>query len=180
MISLKLELPGEERFDERTNTFVTLESCTLTLTHSLSSVAEWESVYKRSFLETPPQTGEELVYYIQCMSDRPPPRDFVKRLDQSIQVKIADYLSDNATATVLWNPPSTGGPRDTMTSELIYWYMTQLGIPFECDKWNLNRLLTLIKLSSAKQGGGKVDLRASAAQRAALNNARRARYNTKG
>lgn len=180
MISLELKFEGEERFDERSNMFVTLEPFTVTLTHSLSAVAEWESVYKRSFLETPPQTGEELVYYIQCMSDRPLPRDFVKRLDQSIQVKIADYLSDNATATVLWNPPSAGGPRDAMTSELIYWYMTQLGIPFECDKWNLNRLLALIKLSAAKQGGGKVDPRASAAQRAALNNARRARYNTKG
>ena len=180
MISLELDFPGEERFDERTNTFVTMESYTITLTHTLSSVAEWESVYKRSFLENPPQTGEELVYYIQCMSDKTLPRDFIKRLDQSVQVKIADYLSDNATATVLMNPPSNGGPRDTMTSELIYWYMVQLGIPFECDKWNLNRLLTLIKLSAAKQGGGKVDLRASAAQRAALNNARRARYNTKG
>lgn len=180
MISLELDFPGEERFDEHTNTFVTMEPYTITLTHTLSAVAEWESVYKRSFLETPPQTGEELVYYIRCMSDKPLPRDFIKRLDQSVQVKIADYLSDNATATVLMNPPSNGGPRDTMTSELIYWYMSQLGIPFECDKWNLNRLLALIKLSAAKQRGGKVDQRASAAQRAALNNARRARYNTKG
>lgn len=73
MISLELEFGGEERFDERSNTFVTLEPFTLTLTHTLSAVAEWESVYKRSFLETPPQTGEELVYYIQCMSDRPLP-----------------------------------------------------------------------------------------------------------
>ena len=180
MISLELELPGEERFDERTNTFVTMEPCILTLTHSLSAVAEWESVYKRSFLETPPQTGEELVYYIQCMSNQPLPRDFIRRLDQSVQVKIADYLSDNATATVLWNPPSNGGPRDTMTSELIYWYMSQLGIPFECDKWNLNRLLTLIRLSAAKQNSGKSDARASAAQRAALNKARRARTGSRG
>lgn len=180
MISLKLDLPGEERFDERTNTFVALESCTLTLTHSLSAVAEWESVYKRSFLETPPQTGEELVYYIQCMSDQPLPSGFVKRLDQSVQVKIADYLSDNASATVLMNPPSKGGPRDTMTSELIYWYMSQLGIPFECDKWNLNRLLTLIRLSAAKQNNSKPDARASATQRAALNQARRARTGSRG
>lgn len=180
MISLELKFEGEERFDERSNTFVTLEPFTVTLTHSLSAVAEWESVYKRSFLENPPQTGEELVCYIQCMSDRPLPRDFVKRLDKSIQVKIADYLSDNATATVLWNPPSNGGPRDVMTSELIYWYMTQLGIPFECDKWNLNRLLTLIRLAAAKQNNQKPDARASAAQRAAMNQARRARTGSRG
>lgn len=180
MISLELDFPGEERFDERTNTFVTMEPYAITLTHTLSAVSEWESVYKRSFLETPPQTGEELVYYIRCMSDKPLPRDFIKRLDQSVQVKIADYLSDNATATVLWNPPSNGGPRDTMTSELIYWYMTQLGIPFECDKWNLNRLLTLIRLAAAKQNNAKPDARSSAAQRAAMNQARRARTGSRG
>ena len=180
MISLELDFPGEERFDERTNTFVTMDSYTITLTHTLSSVAEWESVYKRSFLETPPQTGEELVYYIQCMADKTLPRDFIKRLDKSVQVKIADYLSDNATATVLMNPPSNGGPRDTMTSELIYWYMVQLGIPFECDKWNLNRLLTLIRLAAAKQNNQKPDGRASAAQRAAMNQARRARTGSRG
>ena len=101
MISLELDFPGEERFDERTNTFITMEPYTITLTHTLSAVAEWESVYKRSFLETPPQTGEELVYYIRCMSDKPLPRDFIQRLDQSVQVKIADYLSDTASATVL-------------------------------------------------------------------------------
>ncbi len=180
MISLELDFPGEERFDERTNTFITMEPYTITLTHTLSAVAEWESVYKRSFLETPPQTGEELVYYIRCMSDKPLPRDFIQRLDQSVQVKIADYLSDTASATVLMSPPSHGGPRDTMTSELIYWYMSQLGIPFECDRWNLNRLLTLIRLAAAKQNNNKPDARASAAQRAAMNQARRARYNSKG
>ena len=119
------------------------------------------------------------MYYIRCLSHRTLPRDFIKRLDQSVQVKIADYLSDNATATVLWNPPSNGGPRDTMTSELIYWYMTQLGIPFEADKWNLNRLLTLIRLAAAKNNQ-KPDARASAAQRAAMNQARRARTGSRG
>lgn len=67
-----------------------------------------------------------------------------------------------------------------MTSELIYWYMTQLNIPFECDKWNLNRLLTLIRLAAAKQNNQKPDARASAAQRAAMNQARRARTGSRG
>ena len=47
--------------------------------------------------------------------------------------------------------------RETPASELIYWYMSQLGIPFECDKWNLNRLLTLIRLAAAKQNNQKPD-----------------------
>lgn len=180
MISLNLELPGEERFDEATCTFISMPPCTLHLTHSLKAVGEWEAVYKRSFLDNPPSSPEETVFYIECMSEEPLPGDFMRRLDRSVQVKIADYISDGASATHLLDRPSNGGPRDSMTSELIYWYMSQFNIPYECETWNLNRLLALIKLSAAKQGGGKVDPRASAAQRAAINNARRAKYNSKG
>lgn len=180
MISLTLELPGEERFDEESSTFISMPPCTLHLTHSLYSVSLWESVYKRSFLDSPPNTPEETMYYVECMSEEPLPRDFMRRLDRNIQVKIADYIADGASATHLLDPPARGGPKDSMTSELIYWYMSQFNIPYDCDKWNLNRLLTLIKLSAAKQGGSNASASATAAQRAAMNKARRARYNSKG
>ncbi len=180
MISLTLELPGEERFDEESSTFISMPPCTLHLTHSLYSVSLWESVYKRSFLDSPPNTPEETMYYVECMSEEPLPGDFMRRLDRNIQVKIAEYISDGASATYLLDPPARGGPKDSMTSELIYWYMSQFNIPYECDKWNLNRLLTLIKLSAAKQGGSNASASATAAQRAAMNKARRARYNSKG
>lgn len=180
MISLTLELPGEERFDEESSTFISMPPCTIHLTHSLYSVSKWESVYKRSFLDNPPNTPEETLFYVECMSEEPLPGDFMRRLDRNVQVKIAEYISDGASATHLLDPPSRGGPKDSMTSELIYWYMSQFNIPYECDKWNLNRLLTLIKLSAAKQGGSNASASATAAQRAAMNKARRARYNTKG
>lgn len=180
MISLTLELPGEERFDEESSTFISMPPCTLHLTHSLYSVSKWEAVYKRSFLDSPPNTPEETMYYVECMSEEPLPGDFMRRLDRNIQVKIAEYIADGASATHLLDPPSRGGPKDSMTSELIYWYMSQFNIPYECDKWNLNRLLTLIKLSAAKQGGSNASASATAAQRAAMNKARRARYNSKG
>lgn len=180
MISLTLELPGEERFDEESSTFISMPPCTLHLTHSLYSVSLWESVYKRSFLDSPPNTPEETMYYVECMSEEPLPGDFMRRLDRNIQVKIADYIADGASATHLLDPPARGGPKDSMTSELIYWYMSQFNIPYDCDKWNLNRLLTLIKLSAAKQGGSNASASATAAQRAAMNKARRARYNSKG
>ena len=180
MISLMLELPGEERFDEESSTFISMPPCTLHLTHSLYSVSKWEAVYKRSFLDSPPNTPEETIYYVECMSEEPLPGDFMRRLDRNIQVKIAEYIADGASATHLLDPPSRGGPKDSMTSELIYWYMSQFNIPYECDKWNLNRLLTLIKLSAAKQGGSNASASATAAQRAAMNKARRARYNSKG
>lgn len=180
MISLTLELPGEERFDEESSTFISMPPCTLHLTHSLYSVSLWESVYKRSFLDSPPNTPEETMYYVECMSEEPLPGDFMRRLDRNIQVKIAEYIADGASATHLLDPPSRGGPKDSMTSELIYWYMSQFNIPYECDKWNLNRLLTLIKLSAAKQGGSNASASATAAQRAAMNKARRAKYNSRG
>ncbi len=52
-----------------------MEPYTITLTHTLSAVAEVRSVY--SFLETPPQTGEELITTsVVCQTNS---RDFIQR-----------------------------------------------------------------------------------------------------
>ena len=68
-----------------------------------------------------------------------------------------------------------------MTAEVIYFYMISFGIPFECEKWQLNRLLTLIKVCSIKNEPPKKRSRHEIMSRnAALNAARRKKLNTKG
>ena len=37
-----------------------------------------------------------------------------------------------------------------ITSEEIYYWMIESGVPFECEKWNINRLLTLIRICNIK------------------------------
>ena len=70
-----------------------------------------------------------------------------------------------------------GGRRNRITSENIYDWMLTLDIPLDREKWHLNRLIALIQLRSAKNQPQKP---MTAQERAALNMARRKKYNTKG
>ena len=59
--------------------------------------------------------------------------------------------------------------------------MIQFGIPFECQKWPFNRLLTLIRICQIKnQPEKKMSNKEILQQNAAINAARKKKFNTKG
>ena len=59
--------------------------------------------------------------------------------------------------------------------------MTALNIPFECEKWHFNRLLTLINVCSQKNAPPKKMSKDDVRRRyAELNAKRRAAMNSKG
>ena len=59
--------------------------------------------------------------------------------------------------------------------------MISLGIPFECQKWHLNRLITLIRVVSEENAPKKkMSDREILTQQAELNAKRRAELNSKG
>ena len=86
----------------------------------------------------------------------------------------ATYFNDNRQPGGLMR-------RETITSELIYYWMIAFEIPFECQKWHLNRLLTLIEVCNRKnQPPKKRSAREIMSRNAALNAARRKQYGTTG
>ena len=94
--------------------------------------------------------------------------------------EINDYISAPMTATTFTNRNS-GSSREIITSELIYYWMISFKIPFECQKWHLNRLLTLIRVCEVKNQPPKKLSKGELMRRnAALNAARKKELNTTG
>lgn len=178
---LKITIPGGEQYDEVNNEFITLKEATLQLEHSLVSLSKWESKWKKPFLSKEEKTTEQMVDYIRCMtitqSVRPEIYSFVTNDNVA---KIQAYIDDSMTATIIGSvakPPQ----RRTITAELIYCWMIALQIPFECQKWHLNRLLTLINVCSIENGPKQKMPKSEVLRRqAAVNAARRRKFGTRG
>lgn len=95
--------------------------------------------------------------------------------------KISEYINANATATTFSNIKRGAPNRQIVTSELIYYWMFGYGIPMDCQKWHLSRLLTLIRIFDVKSDSGKKMSRNEIlAQNRALNEARRKAAKSKG
>lgn len=179
---LPITIPGRELYDQKTGKFITIKETKLLLEHSLISVSKWESKWKRSYFIPEPMTPEQSLDYIACMclTKNVDPIVF-QGIDQKTAKQISDYIADPMTATTI-NRRDKRKSRKIITSEVLYFWMTNYGIPFDpCEKWHLNRLITLIEVASAEEAGDKkMPRKEMLQQRALLNAQRRAKYNTKG
>ena len=65
---LKLYLPENELYDERTNTFVTVPAKTIELEHSLISISKWEAKWQKPYLHSDYKEMKESIDYVKCMT----------------------------------------------------------------------------------------------------------------
>ena len=179
---LQITIPEGEFFDESTESFVIVKEQTLQLEHSLVSLSKWESKWKKSFLSTTEKTFEESIDYIRCMTITQNVNPLVyQNITPGIIAKVTEYIDLPMTATTFKDDNNRGHSREIITSEIIYYWMITYGIPFECQKWHLNRLLTLIRVCAIKnQQPKKMGRNELANRNRSLNAARRSRLNTKG
>ena len=179
---LKVTIPQQELWDEGQEKFIKVKSTTLQLEHSLVSLSKWESKWHKPFLGNGDKSVEETVDYIRCMTLTQNVNPLVYSLiDQKTMERISDYISDSMTATWFSRQDKSAPSREVITAEIVYYWMIALNIPFECQKWHLNRLLTLIRVCNAKNAPSKKLSRKQIAKRnAALNAARRKNLNSKG
>ena len=178
---LTVTIPAREMFDEKTGTFFTTKKQTLQLEHSLVSISKWESKWHKAFLNKEPKTFAQTIDYIKCMTiTQNVDPDVYNHIPKSVLKEIDDYIGAPMTATT-FGVNIQKGHSEIPTSEVIYYWMIAQNIPMECQKWHLNRLLTLIRVCSIKNAPPKKQSkRDTINQYAALNAARRQKLNTKG
>jgi hypothetical protein len=185
---LRLSIVVTEEFDELSSEFVDAKTVEIELEHSLVSLSKWECKYEKPFLGDKPfleeeqKTEVELLDYIRMMIIGPvPPEDVLAKLSKGNIEAIETYINAKMTATWFSDDPSPSVTREIVTAEIIYYWMISLGVPFECQHWHLNRLLTLLKVCNLKNQPKKNMTRAEAASmQSDLNQRRRAELGTKG
>ena len=179
---LKIHIPAQEEWDPISETFLSVKEQTLTLEHSLVSISKWESKWHKAFLGKTAKTEEEVRDYIRCMTltQNVNPEVYYCIPAKAFE-EINAYIEDPATATYFAEDQKKTQSREIITSELIYYWMIALNIPFECQKWHLNRLLALIRVCSIKnQPNKKMSKGEIMSRNRALNEARRKAHHSRG
>lgn len=173
---LVLHLNSEEYWDESKSEFTVLPDKEYHFNHCLKSIAKWESLTGKVFLSKyEKHNSDDIKLYIRCMCDSDISDKEIYALLWNYGADIKKYLETKQSATVVNLRTNTSANRDTLTSEVIYYYMAAAMIPFECDTWHISRLLALLEVAAAKsQPDKQMSRRAIYEQNALLNKARRA------
>ena len=181
---LRIIIEGTEGYNEETNEFIPpSDNVVLDLEHSLLSVSKWESKYEKPFLVPGRKTAIEIYDYIKAMIVTPDvDPDVLDRCSQSTLNEIQTYIDSNQSATTFGSMPERRGQGEIITSELIYFWMTNFNIPFETERWHLNRLFSLIRIANIKNSkpGKKMSRNELAQRNRDLNAERKAKLGTSG
>lgn len=179
---LTITIPAVEQWDESKQEFLYTKAYTIQLEHSLVSISKWESKWCKVFLSEKEKTTEEILDYIRCMTitQNVPPGVYDNITNDNVN-RVQNYIEAPMTSTYISKHKNNKTSGEKATSELIYYWMISLNIPFECQKWHLNRLITLIEVCNIKnQPPKKKSKREIMSRNAALNASRRKQLNTKG
>lgn len=183
---LEIEIANAEFWNNEAEEFVSIPACTLVLEHSLISLSKWEAKWEKPFLADEPKSIEETRDYIRCMTinKHVDPNVYLALTNANIETVNA-YVAKPMTATTINKRAAEGSSRrsrkEILTAEIIYYYMIALGIPFECEKWHLNRLIMLIQVCNIKNAPKQKMSKSNAAkQQRSLNAQRRARSGSRG
>lgn len=178
-----LQVKDLEYYDENEGMFKTRKGRKLYLEHSLISISKWESKWKVPFISDKDKTKKQSIDYIRCMCTNPPDDPTIFSTLSVEEIEAVDkYINDSMTATTISRRGPKKPSREIITSEVIYYWMIQYGIPFDpCEKWHFGRLMTLIEVAAAKSGPQKkMSMKDQMAQQRMLNASRRAKLNSKG
>lgn len=179
----QLTIPiSPEGWDRVKEEFVPPKTVTLQMEHSLVSLSKWESKWCKPFLSKVGLTDEESLDYIKCMTiTKNVDPEVYDHLTKANVDAVVGYINAPMTATTFSKNTKEKASNEVITSELIYYWMIAYNIPFECQRWHLNRLLTLIRICGIKNAPPKKMSKGELMRNnAALNAARRSKLHSRG
>lgn len=174
-------VPASEQWDEGREIFINCKETKLILMHSLLSISKWESIWKKSYLNSK-LNSDEWIDYVRCMTiNRVDPNVYYCLTSENV-ADINNYINDPMTATTFTDREPYRRHNGIVTSEELYWLMTVNNIPFSCEKWHLNRLMTLLRIAGVRNSANPKKMPKNEILRSnhAMNEARKARYHTHG
>jgi hypothetical protein len=131
---LTIKVPVGEGFDNEKQKFVATEFFTLELEHSLASLSKWEAIYEKPFLASEDKSTAEVIGYILAMTRTPNvPAEIYTKLSPDNLKQVNEYINAKMTATTITELNPQRGRAEVITSEIIYYWMVSLQIPFECE-----------------------------------------------
>lgn len=183
---LRITIPQKELYDDVKEQFVYIKQQDIKLENSLVSISKWEAKWEKPFLNTK-RTTEETIDYIRCMCITQNVDDMIFQygLTEDNIKDIEHYINRSMTATWFGNEKNKKKSLDSfvgrpITSELIYYWMIASGVPFECQKWNINRLITLIRVCQEESNPKKMSRQEILERNRMINEQRKKQYNTRG
>ena len=81
---------------------------------------------------------------------------FISVLQKANIKQVNEYIEAPMTATI-FSKINKKPNKEVITAEILYYWMIAMNIPFECQKWHLNRLLTLVNVCNIKEPTGQED-----------------------
>ena len=164
---------------------IQVQGTELEFEHSLVSLSKWESIHEKPFFswrEDETKTVEEMLNYFEQMLISPANcRELVQHLTPEDHMTLVEYINSSRTATVVRELQEQKGPKENVTSELIYYWMVTFNIPFEAETWHLNRLMTLVRICGVKNSKPQKQPTTKTVQdMRAMNEARRKALGTSG
>lgn len=184
----ELKVKGGELYNNLTKEFIYVKPHTLIIEHSLISLHAWEAIWHIPFLGDQKLNYEQIVSYIKCMTlnHDVDPNIYLFITDENIK-EVNAYIDNPMTATWFGDGLGTSKKKKKragriVTAELLYYYMLSLNIPFECRKWHLNQLITLIKVCNEENEtpNKKVSKRDFIKRRDEINEMRKKQLHTTG
>ena len=184
---LIINIPKQELYDDEKKEFIQIDKeFELILEHSLVSISKWESKWHKPYPyinENMVMTPEQSSSYIKCMTINKDVPDYVFNCINAQNISdINEYINNPMTATTVKIKNKINNKKQVLTSELLYYYMFKLGIPKDCEKWHINRLIKLMEVYGANDSSGdnKMSRSELIARNKAINARNRAKFHTKG